>query len=141
MATQKKKLEVSLPLGRPSKFKEEYCKMLEDHMADGYTFASFAGTINVNIDTIHEWCKHHVNFSESKKAGRAKQLLVNEKTMRELANGKLRNGNVTAQIFIMKNCHGWRDRIENTNIDISKEDTDKLKAEAKKLLEELEGIK
>lgn len=124
--------------GRPTKFKPEYCQMLEDHMAEGYTFESFAGLIGVNFDTLYEWCKVHANFSESKNKGRPKQLLANEKMLKEIAKGKIRNANVTAQIFIMKNCHGWKDRIEQTNVDVTKEDAAKLKQEAEQLMKELE---
>ena len=123
-------------IGRPTKYKEEYCQLLEDHMSEGFTFESFAGLVSVNFDTIHEWAKVHPSFSDAKKRGRAKQLMSNEQLLKDIAKGKVKNANVTAQIFIMKNCHQWKDRIEQVNIDISKEDTEKLKEEAKKLLEE-----
>lgn len=124
--------------GRPTAFREEYCQKLIDHMAEGFTFESFAGLINVNADTLYEWCKVHPEFMQAKREGRTKQLYANEKTLRDIARGKIRGANVTAQIFIMKNCHRWTDRLEQTNIDLSKEDTAKLKEEAAQLLKELE---
>jgi hypothetical protein len=99
--------------GRPTKYKEEYCKMLVDHMAEGMSYESFAGFIGVNRDSLYEWDKHYVNFSDAKKIGRAKQEYANEKTLHQIAKGKLRDANVTAQIFIMKNCHKWTDRVEH----------------------------
>jgi len=124
--------------GRPSKYKEDYCQMLIDHMAEGFTFESFGGVIGVCKDTLYEWVRVHKSFSYSKKAGRTRQQLSNEKMLRDIAKGKVRGANVTAQIFIMKNCHGWKDRVEQTNIDLSKQDTEELKQEAKRLLGEIE---
>ena len=124
---------------RQTKYKKDYCQMLTDHMSEGYTFESFGGVVNVCKDTLFEWIKVHSEFSDSLKVARLKQLLANEKLLKDIARGKVRNANVTAQIFIMKNCHKWTDRIEQTNVDISKEDTDKLKEEAKELLKEIES--
>jgi hypothetical protein len=123
--------------GRPTKYKEEYCELLVNHMAEGFTFDSFAGLISVNIDTLYEWCKQHVNFSEAKKQGRARQLLSDEKMLKDITSGKLRNGNVTGHIFKMKNCHRWVDRFEQ-NINVNKESTESLIEEAKRLAQELE---
>lgn len=111
--------------------------MLIDHMSEGFTFESFGGVIDVNADTLHEWVKVHPDFSDSKKTARVKQLLANERLLKDIAKGKVRSGNVTAQIFIMKNCHRWTDRLEQTTIDLSKEDTEKLRAEARELLGEI----
>lgn len=39
-------------------------------------FNSFAATIDVNEDTLYEWVKNQPDFSEAKKLGRAKSMLV-----------------------------------------------------------------
>jgi hypothetical protein len=124
--------------GRPTKYKPEYCEALIDHMAEGYTFESFGGVVGVCKDTLYEWIRTHSAFSYAQKVARTKQLLANEKLLKDIAKGKVRNANVTAQIFIMKNCHNWKDRIEQTNVDVTKEETDKLKQEAAELMKELE---
>jgi hypothetical protein len=101
-------------VGRPSKYDPSYCEALIHHMEDGLSYESFAGRISVNIDTLYEWEKVHEEFSEAKKVARAKQLLANERTLHMMAKGKIRDCNVTAQIFLMKNCHKWTDRQEQT---------------------------
>jgi hypothetical protein len=53
--------------GRPSKYDPMFDQMLIEHMSEGYSFESFAGLIEVNIDTLYEWVKTHKNFSEAKK--------------------------------------------------------------------------
>lgn len=126
------------PVGRPTLYKKEYVEMVKDHMAEGYSFESFAGLIRVNVDTLYEWEKVHQEFSDAKKIARALQLLANEKTLNDIIKGKIRNGNIAGHIFKMKNCHKWTDRVEQTTIDLSKEDTQKLIDEAKQLTKELE---
>lgn len=56
------------PVGRPSKYKPEYCQQLIEHMASGLSFETFAAVVNprVNQDTLHEWVKVHEDFSEAK---------------------------------------------------------------------------
>lgn len=61
-------------VGRPTKYKEEYCQKLIDHMAEGYSFDSFAGIVDVNIDTLYEWAKVHAEFSDAKSIGTAKSM-------------------------------------------------------------------
>lgn len=124
--------------GQPTKYNPDYIEMLKDHMAEGYSYESFAGVIRVNIDTLYEWEKVHEEFSEAKKIARSLQLLANEKTLTDIIKGKIRNGNVVGHIFKMKNCHKWTDRVEQTTIDLSKEDTKTLLEEAKQLTKELE---
>ena len=55
--------------GRPTKYKTEYCELLINHMAAGYSFLSFAGLIRVNQDSLYEWERVYPEFSESKKRG------------------------------------------------------------------------
>jgi hypothetical protein len=116
MAKKIKEEIQSRPIGRPSKYKPEFCQLLIDHMADGFTFESFAGVAEVDRDTIYEWVDAHSDFSDAKKVGRARQLYANEKLIKDIA--KFGDGNATAAIFILKNCHpkDWRDRRE---IDLS----------------------
>jgi len=66
-------------VGRPTKYKEEYCQKLIDHMAEGYSFDSFAGIVDVNIDTLYEWAKVHEEFSDAKSIGSAKSMAWWEK--------------------------------------------------------------
>jgi hypothetical protein len=124
--------------GQPHKYKPEYCQMLEDHMAEGFTYESFAGRIRVDYSTLFNWEKQFPEFFQSKKAAAPRQRFANEERMHKIAQGKIRNANVTAQIFIMKNCHGWKDRTEVTEVSPDKMNRDEVLAEAKKLLAEVE---
>lgn len=106
--------------GRPTKYKDEYCEMLIEHMAQGYSYESFAGEISVHRDTLYEWEKID-KFSDSKKIGRDKSLMwwekqgidglwsIEEKDGLYSYSKKL---NSTVWIFNMKNKHAWRDSKE-----------------------------
>lgn len=113
--------------GRPTKYKEEYCQMLIDHMKEGFTFESFAAVINVNRDTLYAWANDFPLFSDAKSQGRDQQLFCDEKTLKDLVKGKL-TGSASAHIFKMKNCHRWVDRTEvestntNKNVELSYEE-------------------
>lgn len=104
-------------VGRPSKYKPEYCEEVVQHMALGHSFESFASCIGVNRDTLYEWCTMHEAFSDAKKRGSVKSL----KTLEEIGlagmKGDLKGFNVTAWIFICKNRHSdmFRDSVDLGN--------------------------
>ena len=120
--------------GRPSKYKKKFCKEIieyfrkepyvlevkKEYFADGSiksmnpsiqaaefpTFQGFADSINVHIDTLHEWCNKNPEFSEAYK--RAKQL--QEKIW--LVNGMQGLYNAQFAQFFGKNCLGYADKQE-----------------------------
>lgn len=98
------------PKGRPSKYKPEYCEMLIKHMADGYSFESFAAIIDLDRDTIYEWTKAHPDFSDAKKRAVAKSQLFWEKIGHGGSLGRIKNFSAAAWIFSMKNRFQWRDK-------------------------------
>lgn len=107
-----------MPLGRPSKYDEKYCEMLVDHMAEGYSFESFAAVIDVNRDTLYEWAKVHPVFSDAKKRGFDQSLFVWEKFgIAGLWGSKDSSFNAAVWIFNMKNRHNWKDKVEHTGDD------------------------
>jgi hypothetical protein len=106
--------------GRPSKYKQEYDKLLVDHMASGLSYLSFAAVVNVNEDTLYEWEKVHPSFSEAKRDGFSRNRLFWEKlgvdyiTHQDSKFGSSPKLNSTVWIFNMKNRfpREWRDRVE-----------------------------
>lgn len=112
-------------LGRPTKYKPEYCQLLIDHMSQGFSFRSFGAIPGVCEDTLHEWCKVYPDFSESKKIGQLKQAHALESIGIKAMEGKIPGFNATAWIFFMKNTQGWRSNdggnsaIENQPINIT----------------------
>ena len=119
--------------GQPTKYDPKYCQQMIGFFSvessrevveivtfkDGTTketikelanklphFSKFALSINVHVDTLHEWCKVHEEFSEAYKI--CKDL---QKTFL-IDNGLLGLFNSTAYIFTAKNITDMRDQQE-----------------------------
>jgi len=101
-----------MPAGRPSKYKPEFCKMLEEHFAEGYSYESFAGVVGVARATLYLWEEQHPEFLDTKKEHEAKVMKKWEERLARLADQGI--GNATAIIFGLKNRAGdnWREKQE-----------------------------
>lgn len=51
--------------GRPPSYKPEYCQLVMDWRAKGYSFGGFAGSIGVARGTINEWMNRYPEFNEA----------------------------------------------------------------------------
>jgi hypothetical protein len=120
--------------GQPTKYDPEYCeKVIEyfrreptstlykrEYFKDGTiktevpiltanqlpTFEKFADEIGVHVDTLHEWCKVHTEFSEA--YAHAKKL--QEHIWKVNSLGNLYNAQFAQ--FLGKNCFGYKDKID-----------------------------
>ena len=106
--------------GRPTKYKPKYCKMLIDHMAQGYSFESFAGLIKTSRQTIYTWTKDYRPFLDAKREGTQQAMLWWERMAMAGMAGKIKGFNSTVWVFSMKNRFGWRDKM---SIDTEQEDS------------------
>ena len=120
--------EKAAKVGRPTDYKPEYCQMLIDHMAEGYSFESFAGKTRTCKDTIYHWAKVYPEFSDAKKQafemsrlfweGVALNHIVNISESSKDSDGSTYNKstslNSTVWIFNMKNRFKdeWREKQE-----------------------------
>lgn len=57
-------------IGRPSKYKEEYCKQAEKICLLGATDEFLADYFEVNVSTLNEWKVRHPEFREAIKKGK-----------------------------------------------------------------------
>lgn len=89
-----------------SKYRPEYDEMLVKHMKDGNSFWSFAAKINVNFDTLQDWCGIHPSFLEARRVGEAHLLLFDETAGKAGMLGKLKGFNAKVWETIVKNR--WR---------------------------------
>jgi hypothetical protein len=100
------------PGGRPTNYRPEYCDMVIEFMADGYSVAAFAGHIRTTRQTIYNWANEHPEFFDALKTAQAMAARWWEDALRNVAiTGQ---GNATAAIFALKNrgCDEWRDKQE-----------------------------
>ena len=111
--TKKKVTKKAAPkpskMGRPSKYKKEFCDTLIDNMAEGLSFEACCGIIGISKDTGYRWIKEHEDFSDAKKRGDVlSQLWWENQGKKGMFWGK--DFNATVWVFAMKNRHDWSDR-------------------------------
>ncbi|OQW44362.1 MAG: hypothetical protein A4S16_03480 [Proteobacteria bacterium SG_bin6] len=100
-----------LPAHRPSLYRATYCNEVIEHMAEGFSIASFAGEIGVCRSTITNWQREHPEFAQAVAIGKAKASTWWEKRLREIAQGGGGPGASSAVQFGLKNQapEDWRD--------------------------------
>lgn len=77
-----------MPVGKPTKYRAKFCEALVDWMSQGYSFNSFAGSINVSEQVLYDWNKVHEEFAEAKKSGTSKRnSLVEQRFVDAALNG------------------------------------------------------
>lgn len=104
--------------GRPSGYKKEYAKQLQDHMSRGFTLDCWlprhpetGEEFWITVDTRRNWAEKHPDFFNAQNIGRSKMQQFYLKIGIGLSSGKLK-GNAAVWIFTMKNCFQWKDRSE-----------------------------
>lgn len=129
-------------VGRPTDYKKEYCELLIEHMAAGFSFESFAGKVGASKQTIYDWMTKNVEFLDARKKGDALSLLWWEKEGKDgMWSGK--QFNAAIWMINMKNRHGWRDRVEmKSTVKIDSEAVQKLSDEdlVQTIKEALKGL-
>ena len=86
--------------------------LLEGWARDGLTDETIADKCGISTSTLYDWKKKHLEISEALKKGKE---IVDFEVENALLNEAL-SGNVTAQIFWLKNrrVDKWRDKPEGT---------------------------
>lgn len=140
MATPRKKPEDYLPMGAPTKYKDEYPLLMLDYFEETIDFsdeqhpfyrkgwksesfptkAGFAVFIGVAKDTLHEWSTAKIRDEEGNVTAylhpdfSASYKRVENFQERNLVSGAM-NGelNTTFSIFFAKNNLGYTDKTEN----------------------------
>lgn len=97
------------PVGRPTKYRPEYCDELILDGMSGYSLTAFAGLIGVARSTINEWMGEFPEFSEAVKKHQAVRTRFLEGGLMAAPDGP----KVTSRIFALKNADpdGWRDKV------------------------------
>lgn len=98
--------------GAPTKYKEEYCQMIIEHMEKGLSASSFAGTIGVSSRSITNWADEHKEFKKALEIAEARALLYWEALGIDAILGNRKNFNTPVFIFTMKNRFKWSDRSD-----------------------------
>lgn len=87
---KKKPNEDKNDVGRPSRYSQRFCKMLEDHMEQGGAFETFGAVIRVCYKTLHNWTDTHEEFLQSKQLGEVLSFKFYEDLAKAQMTGTLR---------------------------------------------------
>lgn len=101
-------------VGRPSKYKEEYCSEIIEFMKDGSSKVQFCAHIGICYDTFLDWKKAHPLFSESIKIADMHCQAWWEDKGKKAVFGGVEGFNATGYIFNLKNRfpQHYRDKHE-----------------------------
>ena len=99
-------------LFRSTKYKPEYCKILEDHLASGCSVQSVLADIPVSsAQEIYDWIKKYPEFALAHKNGKAKAMKLDEQLLRTkitgIIQGKIdpKRMDVQALLFKLRTVH------------------------------------
>ena len=95
--------------GRPSKFKPEYAEQARNYCLLGATDPDLAKFFGVSRATINVWKQEQPAFAAALAHGKN---AADAKVIGSLYDNAV-GGNVTAQIFWLKNRQNWRDRVDH----------------------------
>lgn len=99
-------------VGRPTKYKKEYCEVAINVMKRGFSKEAVAGHLHISKDTLYRWVNKHKEFSDAIKRGVEYSRIFWEELGIEMVTAG--QGNSTAWIFNMKNRFSWKDKKELT---------------------------
>lgn len=95
--------------GRPTKYKAEYCELLETILSGGGFAVTFCREVGIGEDTFQAWVKKHESFSKSYKKGRAAAKADFIKKIHEAAfdseKNRVNNGLIS---LLAVNCYNMR---------------------------------
>jgi transposase len=100
-----------MAIGRPTKYRPEFCEALIKHMSSGYSFESFAAKINTDRSQLYRWTERYPAFRDAHKKAKEQCQFWWETLGMGGTTGKVEGFNVAAWIFNMKNRFSWGDRI------------------------------
>jgi transposase len=119
-------------VGRPTKYKPEYCDTVIEIMAQGASKAECCVKLGVTPQTFLNWIAANPEFLESVKLGSLMSKAWWEEKGRNATFGLTEGFNATSYIFNMKNRfresddfgESWADRVQNENTHLFPDLTD-----------------
>ena len=112
-------VETKRPEGRPSKYDPAYCDAIIDHMAEGWSAASFAASIRVSRSVLNAWADQHPEFLQALQIAKASCAAWWEKQGRSVAESGGAPGQSTMITFGLKNMgkDDWSDSVKHVGGD------------------------
>ncbi len=119
----------------PVRYNAAYCKQMIEHMAQGYSFASFAGVLGCSYGTLKKWCDTYPEFQAAKDIGiqRARFWWEQEgmKGLWRFKDGPQLNEKIW--LAAMRVRFGWRDN-DVREVNLNTKDVAQLITEAERFV-------
>jgi transposase-like protein len=108
------------PVGRPSKYKPEYCKQVIEWGKQGYSREMIAGELDVSWNTLLSWMEAHPEFLEALESAKMQEMIYFEKIgiqyMVERPQGDKLNTSIWSRSLAARFPQKYR---ENTKIEVT----------------------
>lgn len=128
---QTRTIFLSMPAGRPTSYRPEYCEQVVEAAREGKSLTAFAAEIDVGRQSITDWCAAHEEFSLAVNHAKALAASWYEQQARKVVENGGTGAQATLIVFGLKNMGSddWRDKHEiehsgGVNITISPTDAD-----------------
>lgn len=107
------------PVGRPTKYRDEYCEEIIEDGRAGYSITGFAGKIGVARSQIVEWAAKYPEFQIAISIAKAERARNLEAHAQRMVSETCTGGQAGLIQFLMKNVAAdeYRDRQEVTGAD------------------------
>ena len=99
-------------MGRPSKYKPEYCEAVIEVMKDGGSKEEACVAIGCTFHTFQNWQEKNPEFLQAVKEGEKASEAWWHRVGRRAVMGEVPGFNGTSYVFNMKNRFGWKDKQE-----------------------------
>ena len=76
------------PVGRPTKYRPEFCETVGPFLAQGYSLTAFAADCDVSRASINVWMGEHPEFLEAVHKAQAKKAMWWETTLLGIAKNR-----------------------------------------------------
>ena len=100
--------QASRPVGRPTKYKPEFCERIISLMGEGLSLTAAAAELDIHRETAYAWEREIPEFSDAVKLARGKRTGKLERDLLSAPDGPT----VTSRIFALKNACAdeWREK-------------------------------
>ena len=108
------------PVGRPSKYRPEYCKQVIEWGKQGYSREMIAGELDVSWNTLLSWMEAHPEFLEALESAKMQEMIFFEKIgiqyMVERPQGDKLNTSIWSRSLAARFPQKYR---ENTKVEVT----------------------
>lgn len=136
--------KVKRPVGRPTKYKPEYCERVIALGKEGYSYAEIAADLEVDKASLFDWARAHEDFSTALRAAKTYEQAWFEREARSNMKNRDFNANLWYRSAASRFRDDYTERKELTGanggavqVETKNVDTDALSADQRNALREL----